>query len=374
VQKLPAIHSWIPKREKMTNSVATKLVSAFAAQDNSGTLKATKIPRRELLQDDVQLEILFCGVCHSDLHMVRNEWGITQYPVVPGHEMVGKVIAVGSAVKKFKIGDLAAVGTTVDACDQCVDCQDDLEVYCDNNVGTYGAPDRHIGGTTFGGYSESIVVREKYVLRMPQGLDPAGAAPLLCAGITTYSPLKHWNCGPGKKVGIVGLGGLGHLGVKFAKALGAHVVVFTTSPAKIEDAKKLGADEVVLSKNADEMSKHTTSFDLILDCVSAEHDLNAYFSLLKRDGTLTMVGAPEKPLAVNVFNLLLKRRSFAGSATGGLKQTQEMLDFCAEHKIVAEIEKIEISQVNEAFERLLKQDVKYRFVIDMQSIKAPKQS
>ncbi|MFA6208302.1 MAG: NAD(P)-dependent alcohol dehydrogenase [Candidatus Obscuribacterales bacterium] len=353
----------------MTNAIATKLINAFAASDPKGALQAIKIPRRELLADDVQIDILFCGVCHSDLHMARNEWSITQYPVVPGHEMVGKVSAVGPAVTKFKVGDLAAVGTTVDSCGQCVDCNEDLEVYCEHNVGTYNAEDKHIGGTTFGGYSHNIVVRERCVLRMPEGLDLASAAPLLCAGITTYSPLKHWNVGPGKKVGIVGLGGLGHLGVKFAKALGAHVVLFTTSPSKVEDAKKLGADQVVLSKNADEMAQHATSFDLILDCVSADHDLNAYFHLLKRDGTLTLVGAPEKPLSVQAFALLPKRRNFAGSATGGIKETQEMLDFCAKHQITAEIELIEMSQINDAFERLLKQDVKYRFVIDMQKSK-----
>ncbi|MDQ5966691.1 MAG: alcohol dehydrogenase [Cyanobacteriota bacterium erpe_2018_sw_39hr_WHONDRS-SW48-000098_B_bin.30] len=353
----------------MTSATKTKLVNAFAAADPKAALQSTKIPRRELLADDVQLEILYCGVCHSDLHQARNEWGFSVYPIVPGHEIVGKVTAVGSAVKAFKVGDMAAVGTLLDSCGTCQDCQDDLEVYCDQNVGTYNAPDKHLGGTTYGGYSESIVVRDKYVLHMPEGLDPAGAAPLLCAGITTYSPLKHWGAGPGKKVGIVGLGGLGHMGVKFARALGAHVVLFTTSPSKVEDAKKLGAHEVVLSKNAEEMAKHKTSFDLIIDCVSAEHDLNAYLDLLKRDGTLTMVGAPEKPLPINVFNLLPKRRNFAGSATGGIKETQEMLDFCAKHNILAEVEMIEMSQVNEAFERLLKQDVKYRFVIDMQSLK-----
>ncbi|CAN5453645.1 NAD(P)-dependent alcohol dehydrogenase [soil metagenome] len=353
----------------MTNAIATKLVNAFAAHDDKGALAAIKIPRRELLADDVQIDILFCGVCHSDLHMARNEWGMTQYPVVPGHEMVGKVSAVGPAVKKFKVGDLAAVGTTVDSCGECADCKEDLEPYCDQNIGTYNGADKHIGGTTFGGYSHNIVVRERCVLRVPAGLDLAGTAPLLCAGITTYSPLKHWNVGPGKKVGIVGLGGLGHLGVKFAKALGAHVVVFTTSPSKIDDAKKLGATEVVLSKNEDEMAKQANSFDFILDCVSADHDISAYFNLLKRDGTLTMVGAPPTPLSVNVFGLLVKRRSFAGSNTGGIKEAQEMLDFCAKHNITADVEKIEMGQINEAFERLLKQDVKYRFVIDMEKSK-----
>jgi uncharacterized zinc-type alcohol dehydrogenase-like protein len=353
----------------MTSAVATKLVNAFAAQDPKDSLQATKIQRRDLLADDVQLEILYCGVCHSDLHQVRNEWGFSIYPIVPGHEIVGKVTAVGSAVKKFKVGDLAAVGTMVDSCGSCQECKDDLEVYCSANVQTYNAKDTHTGGPTFGGYSESIVVREKFTLRLPQGLDLAGAAPLLCAGITLYSPLKHWQAGPGKKVGIVGLGGLGHLGVKIAKALGAHVVLFTTSPSKVDDAKKLGADEVVLSKNAEQMAQHASSFDLIIDCVSADHDVNAYLNLVKRDGTLTLVGAPEKPVKISAFSLLPKRRTFAGSATGGLKETQEMLDFCGKHKIVAEIEMIEISQINDAYERLLKQDVKYRFVIDMKSIK-----
>lgn len=353
----------------MTSAIATKLVKAFAAQDAKASLQATKIPRRELLTDDVQLEILYCGVCHSDLHQARDEWGFSSYPIVPGHEIVGKVTAVGVSVKNFKVGDLAAVGTLVDSCGACQECNDGLEVYCDGNVQTYNGPDKHIGASTFGGYSESIVVREKFVLRLPEGLDPAAAAPLLCAGITCYSPLKHWNAGPGKKVGIVGLGGLGHLGVKIAKALGAHVVLFTTSPSKADDGRKLGADEVVISKDQAEMAKHRSSLDLIIDCVSAEHDINEYLNLLKRDGTLTLVGAPEKPLPVNVFNLLMKRRAFAGSATGGIKETQEMLDFCAKHKIVAEVEMIEISQIEEAFQRMLKQDVKYRFVIDMKSIK-----
>ncbi|HEY9676798.1 MAG TPA: NAD(P)-dependent alcohol dehydrogenase [Drouetiella sp.] len=354
----------------MTNAVATKTVKAFAAQDPKATLQETKIPRRELLADDVQLEILFCGVCHSDLHQARNEWKSSTYPIVPGHEIVGKVTAVGSSVKNFKVGDLAAIGTMVDSCGECASCKNDLEVYCEKgNTQTYNGVDKHLNCSTYGGYSESIVSREKFVLRMPEGLDPAAAAPLLCAGITTYSPLIHWGAGPGKKVGVVGLGGLGHLGVKFAKALGAHVVLFTTSPSKVEDAKKLGADEVVISKNSEDMEKRAQSLDLIIDCVSAEHDLNAYLNTLKVDGTLVMVGAPEVPLAVNVFSLLPMRRSFAGSATGGIKETQEMLDFCAKHNIVSEIEMIEMSQVNDAYERLLKQDVKYRFVIDMKSLK-----
>jgi uncharacterized zinc-type alcohol dehydrogenase-like protein len=353
----------------MTSAVKTRLVDAFAAQSAKDSLQATKIPRRELLPDDIQIDIQYCGVCHSDLHQVRDEWGFSVYPIVPGHEIVGKVTAVGTAVKKFKVGDMAAVGTMVDSCGDCAECNEDLESYCSGNIQTYNGQDKHTGSPTFGGYSESIVVREKFVLQMPEGLDAAGAAPLLCAGITLYSPLKHWKAGPGKKGGIVGLGGLGHLGVKIAKAMGAHVVLFTTSESKIADGKKLGAAEVVLSKNTDDMAKHANSLDLIVDCVSAEHNLNDYLATLKRDGTLVMVGAPEKPLPINVFGLLTKRRAFAGSATGGLIETQEMLDFCAKHKIVADIEKIDIAAVNEAYERLLKQDVKYRFVIDMKSIK-----
>jgi len=354
----------------MANKVATKLVDAFAAQDAKSALAPFKIPRRELLADDVQIEILFCGVCHSDLHQVRDEWKFSVYPIVPGHEIVGRVTAVGSAVKNFKVGEVAAVGTVIDACGDCDNCNDHLEQYCAGQVQTYNGQDKHTGTPTFGGYSESIVVKEHFVLHVPDGIDLAATAPLLCAGITVYSPLKHWKAGPGKKVGIVGLGGLGHMGVKFAHALGAHTVLFTTSPSKVEDGKKLGADEVVLSKNADEMSKHKGSFDLIIDCVSADHDLNAYLNLLKRDGTLTIVGAPENLQPVNVFSLLMGRKSLAGSGTGGMAETQEMLDFCAKHNIVSEIEMIDIADVNNAYERLLKQDVKYRFVIDLKSLKS----
>jgi len=289
---------------------------------------------------------------------------------VPGHEIVGRVIKVGSGVTKFKEGDLAAVGCMVDSCRECPDCKDGLEQYCDHvPVFTYNGEDKHLGGPTFGGYSERVVVDEAFVLKVSDKLDLAATAPLLCAGITTYSPLRHWKVGPGQKVGVVGLGGLGHMGVKFAHAFGAHVVLFTTSPSKIQDGLRLGADEVVVSKDEDEMKKHYRSFDFILDCVSADHDINAYLSLLKRDGTLTLVGAPEKPLPVAAFNLLLPRRQFAGSAIGGIAETQEMLDFCAEHGITSDIEMIQIDQVNEAYERLLKSDVKYRFVIDMASLK-----
>lgn len=354
----------------MTTTVATKLVDAFAAQDAKSDLAAFKIPRRELLADDVLIEIAYCGVCHSDLHQARNEWKGTTYPIVPGHEIVGRVAAVGSAVKKFKVGDMAAVGTVVDSCGTCESCKIGQEQYCYNvAVQTYNGHDKHTDGPTFGGYSESIVVRESFTLHVPESLNAAAVAPLLCAGITTYSPLKHWKVGPGSKVGVVGLGGLGHLGVKFAAALGADVVLFTTSASKIEDGKKLGAKEVVLSKNADEMAKHTNTFDFILDCVSADHDLNAYLNLLKVDGTMTIVGAPENPQPVNMFSLLPMRRSLAGSGTGGIQETQDMLDFCAKHNIVSEIEMIEMGDINKAYERLLKQDVRYRFVIDMKSLK-----
>jgi uncharacterized zinc-type alcohol dehydrogenase-like protein len=346
---------------------------AYAAASATSPLASSTIVRRDPTPEDVQIEILFCGICHSDLHQARNEWKevfATVYPCVPGHEIVGRVTKVGSAVTKFKVGDLAAVGCMVDSDGTCPECKDGLEQFCPNFTLTYNAPDKHTGGVTYGGYSESIVVKDKFALKVPANLDLAGVAPLLCAGITTYSPLRHWNVGPGKKVGIVGLGGLGHMGVKFAKALGAHVVVFTTSPGKIEDAKRLGADEVVVSKNADEMQKHAFSFDFILDCVSADHNINAYLQLLKRDGNITLVGAPEKPLQVAAFALLFGRKSLSGSPIGGLKETQEMLDFCGEKGITSDIELIPIQKVNEAYERLLKSDVKYRFVIDMASLKA----
>ena len=294
----------------------------------------------------------------------------TVYPVVPGHEIVGRVVKVGKAVKKFKEGDLAAVGCMVDSCRICASCRDGEEMFCENGMTlTYNAEDKILGGVTYGGYSDSIIVDEAFVLRVSNNLDPAGAAPLLCAGITTYSPLRHWKVGKGQKAGIVGLGGLGHMGVKFAHAFGAHVVLFTTSPNKTADAKRLGADEVVISKNAEEMQKHAGSFDFILDAVSADHDLNAYLALLKRNGTLTLVGAPEKPLPIAAFNLLLGRHRLAGSAIGGIRETQEMLDFCAEHGITSDIERIPIQQINQAYDRLLKGDVKYRFVIDMASLK-----
>jgi uncharacterized zinc-type alcohol dehydrogenase-like protein len=303
---------------------------------------------------------------------VRDEWSefmATEYPIVPGHEIVGRVTGVGAAVTKFKPGDVAGVGCMVDSDGTCENCKADLEQFCPNRILTYNSPDRHLGGLTYGGYSESIVVDERFVLRIPANLDLAGAAPLLCAGITTYSPLRHWGVTKDKKVGVVGLGGLGHMGVKLAHAFGAHVVVFTTSPEKTEDARRLGADEVVVSRNADEMDKHAESFDFILDTVSAQHDINAYLSLLRRDGNLTLVGAPPQPLSVPAFSLIGGRHSLSGSAIGGIAETQEMLDFCGEHNITAEVEVIPIQKLNEAYERLLKSDVKYRFSIDMASLR-----
>jgi uncharacterized zinc-type alcohol dehydrogenase-like protein len=347
---------------------------AFSAASATSPLAETTIPRRDPKETDVQIDILFCGICHSDLHYARDEWHDVMaavYPCVPGHEIVGRVANVGSSVTKFKTGDLVGVGCMVDSDGTCSNCKEGLEQFCPNNTLTYGAPDKHgTAPVTYGGYSESIVVDEKFVLRIPDNLDPAGAAPLLCAGITTYSPLKHWKVGPGKKVGIVGLGGLGHMGVKFARAFGAHVIVFTTSESKKEDAMRLGAHEVVLSRNADEMQKHAGTFDFILDCVAAEHDINAYINLLARDGNLTMVGAPEKPLPVAVFGLIFGRRSFSGSPIGGIAETQEMLDFCGEHNITADVEVIPVQKINESYERMLKSDVKYRFSIDMASLKS----
>jgi uncharacterized zinc-type alcohol dehydrogenase-like protein len=346
---------------------------AYSVASATSPLASTKIVRRDPTDNDVQIEILFCGICHSDLHQVRNEWsGVmpTVYPCVPGHEIVGRVTKVGSEVKKFKAGDLAAVGCMVDSDRTCPECKAGLEQFCPNLTLTYNFPDKHLGGVTYGGYSESAVVDERFVLRVPTNLNLAGVSPLLCAGITTYSPMRHWGVTKGKKVGVVGLGGLGHMGVKFAHALGAHTVVFTTSPNKVEDARRLGADEVVVSRNADEMAKHAGSFDFILDAVSADHDINAYIQLLRRDGNITLVGAPEKPLAVAAFGLLFGRRSLSGSPIGGIPETQEMLDFCGKHNITSDVEVIPIQKVNEAYEKLLKSDVKYRFSIDMASLKS----
>jgi alcohol dehydrogenase (NADP+) len=346
---------------------------AYSADSATSPLASTKIPRREPTENDVQIEILFCGICHSDLHSVRNEWSEfmrTVYPIVPGHEIVGRITKVGSAVSKFKPGDIAAVGCMVDSDGTCPECRGGFEQFCPNMVLTFNSRDKHLGGVTYGGYSESIVVDQRFVLRLPSNLTLAGAAPLLCAGITTYSPMHRWGVTKGKKVGVVGLGGLGHMGVKFAHALGAHVVAFTTSLKKKEDALRLGAHEVVVSRNTDEMQKQVESFDFILDTVSAEHDINAYLSLLRRDGNLTIVGAPPKPLSVVAFALIVRRRSFSGSNIGGIAETQEMLDFCGKHNITAEVEVIPIQKVNEAYERLLKSDVKYRFSIDMASLKS----
>jgi uncharacterized zinc-type alcohol dehydrogenase-like protein len=346
---------------------------AYSAASATSPLASTTIARRAPTEHDVQIEILFCGICHSDLHQIRGEWDNvmpTVYPCVPGHEIVGRVTRVGPAVSGFKPGDLAAVGCLVDSDGTCPQCQADLEQLCPNAIFTYNAPDKHLGGVTYGGYSDSIVVDERFVLRVPANLDLAGAAPLLCAGITTYSPMRRWGVTEGKKVGVVGLGGLGHMGVKLAHAFGAHVVVFTTSPDKKEDALRLGADEIVVSRNADEMQKHAGSFDFILDTVSADHDINAYLGLLGRDGNLTLVGAPEKPLSVSAFALLFGRHNLSGSLIGGIAETQEMLDFCGAHNITADVEVIPIQKVNEAYERLLKSDVKYRFVIDMASLKS----
>jgi uncharacterized zinc-type alcohol dehydrogenase-like protein len=359
-------------KQKQT-ALATFGAKAFAARGAASGLAPFTFNRRSPHAADVQIEILYCGVCHSDLHQVRDEWHSvmpTVYPCVPGHEIVGRVVKVGNAVKKFKEGDIAAVGCMVDSCRHCSSCLAGEEQYCENFMTlTYNAEDKFLGGVTYGGYSDSIVVDENYVLRVPNSLDPAGTAPLLCAGITTYSPLRHWKVGKGQKVGIVGLGGLGHMGLKFAKAFGAHVALFTTSPRKTADAVRLGADEVVVSTDPDAMAKHAGSFNFILDAVSAEHDLNAYLGLLKRDGTMTLVGAPEKPSPVSSFNLIMGRRSLAGSAIGGIRETQEMLDFCGEKGITSDIELIRIQQINEAYERLLKGDVKYRFVIDMASLR-----
>jgi uncharacterized zinc-type alcohol dehydrogenase-like protein len=345
---------------------------AYSAASATSPLASTTIQRRNPTERDVQIEILFCGICHSDLHSVRDEWSSimpTVYPIVPGHEIVGRVVSVGSAVTRFNPGDLAGVGCLVDSDHTCPSCQADVEQFCHDAVFTYNGPDKHLGGVTYGGYSESIVADEHFVLTVPANLDLAGVAPLLCAGITTYSPMRRWGLTEGKKVGVVGLGGLGHMGVKFARAFGAHVVVFTTSPGKKEDALRLGAHEVVISTDTEEMQKRAGSLDFILDTISADHDINAYVGLLGLDGNLTLVGAPEKPFPVSAFGLLFGRKSISGSLIGGIAETQEMLDFCGRHGITADVEVIPIQDVNEAYERLLKSDVKYRFSIDMASLK-----
>lgn len=347
-------------------------VNAYGAHAGDKPLEPIEITRRAPGLHDVQIDIAYCGICHSDLHQVRAEWAGTLFPCVPGHEIVGRVSAVGAQVSGFAVGDLVGVGCLVDSCQHCEDCESGLENYCDNTVLTYNSPSADAPGHTLGGYSEQIVVHERYVLHVRHPEEQlAAVAPLLCAGITTYSPLRHWNAGPGKKVGIVGIGGLGHMGVKLAHAMGAHVVAFTTSDSKRQAALDLGADEVVVSRNAEEMAKHATSFDLIVNTVAAPHDLDAFLLLLKRDGTMTLVGAPATPHpSPGVFNLILKRRSIAGSAIGGIPETQQMLDFCADHGIVADIELIRADEINDAYERILKGDVKYRFVIDNATLSA----
>jgi len=342
----------------------------YAAQGAQEQLKPFSFERREPRAADVQLEILFCGVCHSDLHIARNEWGRTLYPCVPGHEIAGRVVRVGDAVKKFQEGDLAAVGCLVDSDRICENCRAGLEQFCEQGATlTYNSKDPHTGGITYGGYSKSIVVDQDFVLRLSDKLDMASAAPLLCAGITTYSPLRRWKVGRGQKVGVVGLGGLGHMAVKFANAFGAEVTLFTTSEGKTADAKRLGAHEVVISRDEEAMDKQSRSFDFLIDTVSASHDINAYLALLKRDGTLVMVGIPAEAVPMAAFSLLMPRRQLAGSLIGGIAETREMLDFCAERGIACEIELIAIDKINAAYERMLKRDVKYRFVIDMASLR-----
>jgi uncharacterized zinc-type alcohol dehydrogenase-like protein len=350
---------------------ATIQTVGYAASSAKSALAPFSFQRREAGPRDIQIEILYCGVCHSDLHAARNEWQNTIYPCVPGHEIVGRVTKTGEQVKGFKTGDLAAVGCMVDSCRTCPSCRDGLEQYCEVGfVGTYNGEDKHLGGVTFGGYSDKIVVDQDFVLRVPTNLNLPAVAPLLCAGITTYSPLRHWKVGKGQKVGVVGLGGLGHMAIKLAHAMGAQVTLFTTSPNKKEDARRLGASAVVVSKNQKEMDQQLNSFDFILDTVSAHHNVDAYLQLLKRDGTLCMVGASPEPLPVQVFSLIMKRRQFAGSLIGGIAETQEMLDFCSQHGITSDIEIIPIQQIEQAYERMLKSDVKYRFVIDIASLKS----
>ncbi|HEU4788659.1 MAG TPA: NAD(P)-dependent alcohol dehydrogenase [Flavobacterium sp.] len=348
----------------------TTTVKAFGTKAADQPLEALNISRRELQAHDVEMEILYCGICHSDLHQIKNDFGMTAYPIVPGHEIVGRVTRVGTYIKNFKVGDLSAVGCIVDSCQECESCHEGLEQFCDQfPTFSFNSLDKYLGGVTYGGFSETYVCEDKYVLHVPESLDLAAAAPLLCAGITVYSPLRHWNAGPGKKVGILGIGGLGHLAIKIAKAMGAEVTVFTTSQSKVEDAKRLGADNAVLSTVAEQMSKYAGKLNLIIDTVSAKHDVNSYLNLLKHDGTVVLVGLPPEPLEVGAFNVVMGRKSFSGSNIGGIAETQEMLNFCAEHNITADIELIKVQDVNHAFERLEKGDVKYRFVIDMNSLK-----
>ncbi|WMI67341.1 NAD(P)-dependent alcohol dehydrogenase [Mangrovimonas sp. YM274] len=344
---------------------------AFGAKASDADLELMQIERRAVTEKDVQIDILYCGVCHSDIHTVRNDWGGSQYPVIPGHEIIGKVTDVGSGVSKFKVGDLVGVGCLVDSCQTCSSCKDDLEQFCENGATfTYNSPNKYFEGLqTYGGYSTGIVVDESFVLKVPDTIDPKGAAPLLCAGITTWSPLRHWNVKKGDKVGIVGLGGLGHMGVKFANALGAHVVMITTSPSKAADAKDLGAHEVLISKDPEQMQQHMGSFDFILNTIPVGHEMDPYIALLKRDATMVLVGAVEPLKPFHGGGLIMGRKRIAGSLIGGLKETQEMLDFCGEHNIVSDIEVINMQDINKAYERVISADVKYRFVIDMASLK-----
>ncbi len=347
-------------------------VKAFGTEASDAPLKQLTIDRREVNSDDVEIDILYCGVCHSDLHTARNDWGGSAYPVVPGHEIVGRISRVGAAVTKFKVGDLAAVGCIVDSCRECASCKEDLEQYCFSGfTGTYNGADKHLGGHTFGGYSEKVVVKEHFVLRVPENLDAAAAAPLLCAGVTTWSPLRHWDVKEGSKVAVVGLGGLGHMAIKLAKALGAEVTLFSRTPSKTQDALDLGAHHVVISTDESEMQAVRGKFDLIIDTVPYVHDINPYVSTLAISGTIVLVGylGPLDPF-LNTVPMILGRKSVAGSVIGGIAETQEMLDFCGKHNIVSEIELIKIQDINEAYDRMLKSDVRYRFVIDMASLKA----
>jgi len=344
-------------------------IKAYGAQENGAKLKGMTIERRDLKPNDVKIKITYCGVCHSDIHQVENDWGNSKYPVVPGHEIVGRVVEVGKDVKNYKKDDVVGVGCMVDSCQDCSACDEDLEQFCENGMtATYNGKDKDLGGHTFGGYSEMIIVKEDFVLSVPKNLDEKAVAPLLCAGITTYSPLAHWKIKKGDKVGVIGLGGLGHMGIKFAHAMGAHVVMITTSPDKADDAKSLGADEVLISKDEDDMKKHASSFDFLLNTVPVKHDMNPYLQLLRRDSTMVLVGAIEPLEPMHGGNIIMGRKRVAGSLIGGIKETQEMLDFCGEHNIVSDIELIDMDNINTAFQRVKDSDVKYRFVIDMESL------
>lgn len=347
----------------------TDSVKALVAESAGNSLQERMIQRRSLQPNDVKIDILYCGICHSDLHLLNDDFGASKFPMVPGHEIVGRVTAIGSAVTSFKVGDLGAIGCIVDSCGECASCKIDLQQFCETGATlSFNSPDKYLGGVTFGGYSKTYVCKDKYMLHMPSNLDLAAAAPLLCAGITVYSPLKHWKAGPGKVVGVLGIGGLGHMAIRIAKAMGAKVVVLTTSQSKIDDATRLGADDAVLSTDASQMKQYASKIDLIIDTVSAKHDVNMYLDLLAIDGSMVLVGLPDSALEVQPFKVVRGRRSFAGSNIGGIGETQEMLDFCSKHGIVADIELIKAEQINEALERLSKHDVKYRFVIDMATL------